>query len=540
MSRREAGGAAASHYSVLRDRWYREHWFSKRTCIDAFESAALHHGGVPVTFATGDEATTLTVGQLSAQALATAAALQRLGVLPGHRIAVQLTNRHETAVAYQAALLCGAVLVPIIHIYGTAEVRFILAESEAAAFIMPRRLGSSLLTDRLRALQKIDTLRHSIVVDANPGDGYLAWSELAASPHEYSRPHLDSDDVCLLIYTSGTTSAPKGVQHSHNTILAEQRTMPSLLAGDPDDVSLVSFPPGHIAGVTSTLRPMMSGNRAVFLDVWNPTRAVDLIEQYGVTSTAGAPIHLHDILELDDASTKLASLREFLVGAAPVSADLGLRAAEAGIATFRSYGATEHPTVTGEHVGESQWARISTDGRPLPGSAVRILGQSGEDVPIGTDGEVVVQGPDQFIGYLDQTLDAAAFTADGWLRTGDLGHVDDSDRLTIIDRLKDVIIRAGETISAGQIEDVLNAHPAVALGVVVAAPDPRCGEVVAAVVTLRGESTFDLDELRRHFLDSGLARQKTPERLVIVDALPRTPLGKVKKADLRRTHFPAP
>ncbi len=345
--------------------------------------------------------------------------------------------------------------------------------------------------------------------------------------------------MCLLLYTSGTTSAPKGVQHSHNSILAEQKTMPALLAGKPDDVSLVTFPPGHIAGVASMLRPLMNGQRTVFTDGWDPALAVEVVYRFGVTCTAGAPFHLAGILDLGDTGDKLASLREFLVGAAPVAEEIGRRAAHAGISTFRSYGATEHPTVTGEHEGEPEWARLNTDGKPLPGSAVRIVGTDGADCPSGVDGEVVVRGPDQFIGYQDPALNAEAFTADGWFRTGDLGHLDAQGRLTITDRIKDVIIRGGETISSGQVEEVLNAHPAVADGVAVAAPHPRYGDVVAAVVVLRPGAALDLDRLRAHFAASGLARQKTPERLAIVDELPRTSLGKVRKAQLRIDHFGA-
>jgi acyl-CoA synthetase (AMP-forming)/AMP-acid ligase II len=157
----------------------------------------------------------------------------------------------------------------------------------------------------------------------------------------------------------------------------------------------------------------------------------------------------------------------------------------------------------------------------------------------GVDGEVFVSGPDQFIGYQDPALDSEAFTADGWFRTGDLGHLDAQGRLTITDRIKDVIIRGGETISSGQVEEVLNAHPAVADGVAVAAPHPRYGDVVAAVVVLKPGCELDLDGLRAHFAASGLARQKTPELLAVVDELPRTSLGKVRKAQLRSDHFGA-
>ena len=520
-----------------RDKWYREGWYSKHTCLDAFEAGAAAHGDVRLTFVVGDSVRSPTVREIHDGASAMAASLQRLGVRGGDAIAVQLTNRVECAVAYQAVLLCGAVLVPIVHIYGVTEVAFILEQSRAKVLIMPERHGSIIYRERLQELSQIDSLRHIIMLDAAPGEGYRAWSQLDASAADYRRPAVDADDVCLLLYTSGTTSAPKGVQHSHNTVLAEQKTMPALLAGQPDDVSLVTFPPGHIAGVGSMLRPLINGARTVFIDGWDPALAVEVIHRFGVTCTAGTPFHLAGILDLGDTGDKLASLREFLVGAAPVAEEIGRRAARAGISTFRSYGATEHPTVTGEHEGEPQWARLNTDGKPLPGSSVRIVGPDGADCPTGVDGEVVVSGPDQFIGYQDPALNADAFTADGWFRTGDLGHLDAHGRLTITDRIKDVIIRGGETISSGQVEEVLNAHPAVADGVAVAAPHPRYGDVVAAVVVLKPGCALDLEGLRAHFVASGLARQKTPERLAVVDELPRTSLGKVRKAQLRADHF---
>lgn len=389
----------------------------------------------------------------------------------------------------------------------------------------------------MQELSTISTLDNIVLLDAESGDGYRRWCELAAPAEDYRRPDVASDDVCLLLYTSGTTSAPKGVQHTHNTVLAEQSTLTALFDPADPDISLVSFPPGHIAGVACVLQSLLSGRRAVFMDTWDPVRAVDAIAEYGVTSTAGTPLHLEQILELGSLGGRLDSLHEFLVGAAPVTEDLGRRAAAVGVTTFRSSGATEHPTVTGEHHGASQRARLSTDGRPLPGSAVRILSPEGADVAPGSDGEVVVRGPEQFIGYRDKALNDDAFTGDGWFRTGDLGHLDDDGRLVITDRIKDVIIRAGETISSGQIEDVLNAHPAVAEGAAIAAPHPRYGEVVAAVVVLHPGWELDLDGLRVHYETFGLARQKTPEKLVIVGTLPRTALGKVRKAELRAVHF---
>jgi acyl-CoA synthetase (AMP-forming)/AMP-acid ligase II len=524
-------------YAPLRDEWYRRGWFTEATCVDALESGAVENADTPVTFVIGHDTYSPTIDAIRDGAMAMAASLQSLGVGAGDAVAVQLTNRPECAVAYQAVLLCGAVLVPIPHIYGINETRFILAEAAAKVLIMPDRWRSVSYRERVSDLTDIATMRDIVLLDAEPGPGFVTWSELDGSADDYIRPAVTADDVCLLMYTSGTTSAPKGVQHSHNTLLAEHRTMPALLACGPDDVLLVTFPPGHVAGVGSILRPLLSGSRTVFMDGWDAPAAVEVVRRFGVTATAGTPFHLASLLDLGDKSEGLTTLREFLIGAAPVTEELGRRAAAAGISTFRSYGSTEHPTVTGMHSGHDRSARLSTDGEPLPGSRVRILGKDGAECPCGVDGEVVVQGPEQFTGYRDGRLDVDAFTADGWFRTGDLGHVDRGGRLSITDRIKDVIIRGGETISSGQVEDVLSAHPAVAEGAAVAAAHPRYGEVVAAVVVLKPGATVDLIGIQAHFAASGLARQKTPERLVVVDAMPRTALGKVRKADLRARYF---
>jgi acyl-coenzyme A synthetase/AMP-(fatty) acid ligase len=524
-------------YAQLRSEWYRQGWFGGTTCMDAFETGAIEHASRPVTFVVGDDTYRPTIGDIHAESLAMAASLQKLGIGAGDAVAVQLTNRPECAVVYQAVLLCGAVLVPIPHVYGIAETRFILAEAGAKLLVMPARWRSISYRERVPSFGNIETLRDIVLLDAEPGLGFLAWSELDGNADEYVRPTVTADEVCLLMYTSGTTSAPKGVQHSHNTLLAEHRTMPALLGGRPDDVLLVTFPPGHIAGVGSVLRPLVSGSRSVFMDGWDAPAAVDVVRRFGVTATAGTPFHLESLLDMGDISEDLKTLREFLIGAAPVTEELGRRAAAAGISTFRSYGSTEHPTVTGLHSSEDLSARLSTDGEPLPGSRVRILGRDGAECRCGVDGEVVVQGPEQFVGYRDGRLDADAFSADGWFRTGDLGHVDASGRLSITDRIKDVIIRGGETISSGQVEEVLSAHPAVAESAAVAARHPRYGEVVAAVVVLKPGATVDLTGIQAHFAASGLARQKTPERLVVVEAMPRTALGKVRKADLRARYF---
>ncbi|WP_280490037.1 AMP-binding protein [Nocardia carnea] len=525
--------------AALRQLWYRDGFYSDHTWPDVLAESCSTAASATVVYAgpEGSQRVT-TVGEIHTLAQRAAAALQEWGVGPGDSVAVQLPNWMEVSVAYEAVLLAGAILVPIVHIYGPNEVRFILEQSGARVLIQPDRWRSIDYADRVAEYLDIPTLEYVVVVGDIVPTGAWRWERLVTAESEYTRPACNADDIALLIYTSGTTSAPKGVQHSHNSLLAEQKAAPQHLDPGGDSVQLVSFPPGHIAGVGNILRPLLHGRNTVYMDTWNPALAVDLIATYHVTATSGTPFHLTGLLDLGDDAGKLTTLREFLVGAATVPEDLVRRAAAVGIRTYRCYGSTEHPTVTSGSATDPEDARLGTDGSPLPGVRVRIIDATGGEVPAGVEGEVVSRGPDQFVGYKDASLNVSAFTADGWMRTGDLGRLDTDGRLTITDRIKDVVIRAGETISSGQLEDVLATHPAVAEGAIVAAPDPRYGEVVAAVVVPAPGTDIDLGDIRQHFAKSGLAKQKTPERLVIVDSLPRTPLGKIRKADLRAEHFP--
>ena len=209
------------------------------------------------------------------------------------------------------------------------------------------------------------------------------------------------------------------------------------------------------------------------------------------------------------------------------------RADAAGIIAYRSYGSSEHPTASSGAVTDPQAKRAYTDGALLPGNKVRLIDCDGNDVGCGQVGEIVTTGPELFLGYADPALDAAAFLPGRWYRTGDLGFLDADGYLTVTDRLKDIIIRGGENISSKEIEDLLSEHPAVAEVAVVAAPDPVMGERVCAVVVTRAGHSFDVAEARRYFALVGVARQKTPEVVLLVDELPRTPAGKIQKFVLR-------
>ncbi|MCW2717959.1 AMP-binding protein [Pseudonocardia sp.] len=466
-----------------------------------------------------------------------AGALQGLGVGPGDVVAVQLGSTYEGTVTQTAVSLCGAVLLPIVLIYGPRELAFILAQSGAVALVLSAEArGRAHAATIMKGLARPASLRTVVVVgDGADVDDAIDFGDLlGAGGPPFVPPTRSPDDRAMLVYTSGTTSDPKGVQHSHRTLLAEVFSQAMRRGPGREVRQLAIFPAGHVAGLLGMLRVLVHGTPTVVLETWDPAQAARLVDEYGLTYGVGAPVQLAGLLdERDRGTATLASLVEFLTGAAGVPPALIVRADAAGVTAYRCYGSSEHPTISCGHTDDPLDKRATTDGRILPGSEIRLVDDDGEDVPAGAEGEIASRGHELFIGYADQSLDRAAFLPGGWFRTGDIGRMDAEGYLTITDRKKDIIIRGGENISPKEVEDVIAEHPSVAQAAVVALPDERLGEKVCAVVVLVPGRTLDLAELRRHFASAGLARQKTPERVEIFDALPRTAASKVQKFKLR-------
>jgi cyclohexanecarboxylate-CoA ligase len=438
----------------------------------------------------------------------------------------------EGALAYQAVAMLGATIVPIVHIYGPREVGFILRESQARALVMPRRWRTIDYRERFEAITDVPQLRDVVVIGGDGPEGSLPWDHLAGASPLADLPGGSPDDVCLLIYTSGTTADPKGVQHTTNTLSAEIRS--TALALGSSNVGLAAFPAGHIAGVLGLLRMFLLGGRNVLMDAWDPELAARLVNEHQVESTSGAPFFLSTMLDkAEELGLDLTSIRTYMVGAASVPAALVQRADAAGIPVFRGYGSSEHPVITTGVPADPIEKRSGTDGRLTPGNEIRLLDDDDREVPLGADGEIVSRGPELFVGYTDPALDRAAFLPGGWFRTGDIGRLDAEGYLTITDRKKDVIIRGGENIASKEVEDILATHPAVAEAAAVGRPDARYGERVAVFVQLRSGAQLSLDDVREHFAAAGAARQKTPEHIEFVDEFPRSMSGKVRKVELR-------
>ena len=463
-----------------------------------------------------------------------AAGLRSRGVGPGDVIAIQLPNWVEAAAAFWASTFLGAVVVPIVHFYGRKELGHIISTAKPRVFITAEEFGRMRYQPDLCADIAIVGL---VGADERSREEH-EHDERSREEHEHRFEDLldaepmagtlrtDPAGPALIAFTSGTTSNPKGVIHSHQTLGFETR---QLLENYPPERGrqLTATPVGHFIGMLGAfLIPVLEGAAIDLCDVWNPKRVLELIEREGLAIGGGPPYFVTSVLDHPNCTPE--HVRHFTtvgLGGSTVPAAVTQRLADLGMFVFRSYGSTEHPSITGSRRTAPEQKRLFTDGDVRPGVEIRL----------GPDGEIFSRGPDLCLGYTDDALTESAFDADGWYRTGDVGVLDEDGYLTITDRKSDVIIRGGENISALEVEEVLLSMPAVAEAVVVAAPDARLGEHAAAVLRLKeGQAMPTLEEIREHFKRAGVAAQKWPEELHQVDDYPRTASGKVQKFRVRQ------
>ncbi|MDT3439201.1 MULTISPECIES: AMP-binding protein [unclassified Pseudofrankia] len=483
-----------------------------------------------------------TFGELRERALAVAGGLAARGVRPGDAVAFQLPNWAEAAVVFYASSFLGAVVVPIVHFYGVKEVSYILRRTEVVAFVTAARFGRrDFLADLPKVVDGVHSLKTVAVVGGADGPlpaNAVPFDALATGPALAGPVDADPDSAVVVAYTSGTTADPKGVVHSHNTLGAELLHLDYMNAsgGLP---SLVGAPVGHFMGMlTGLLLPAVNAMPVHLIDVWDPARVLSTILTWGLAAGTGSTFFLTSLLDHPDLTNDhLSLMRNVGLGGSAVPVTVAERATAAGISVLRSFGSTEHPSITGSrHKDDARW-RLRTDGPPMPGVEIRLLDDDGRPVPLGTAGEIWSRGPDCCVGYTDPELTARAFDADGWYRTEDVGVLDDDGCLTITDRKKDIIIRGGENVSAAEVEELLlRTVPGLLEVAVISIPDARLGEKVGAVLRMApGTPAPGLDDVRGRLLDAGLGRQKLPEYLAAVDDFPRTSTAKIVKAALRRS-----
>ena len=510
---------------------YRRGLWVHTTLADSLRAAAESS---PHRIVLVDQDIRLDCAALYNQASGLAAALAAR-VPAGSVVSFMLPNWHEAAVIYLAATLAGMVVNPILPSLRDQDLRFILEDAEVVMIFIPRQFGGH---DYVAMLERVTT-----TMSAAPEVVVLRGEAGSATPYaalfgQYLDadlpPTLDPDAVRMVLYTSGTTGRPKGVQHSHNSIHALIRQICDHWMIDSGDTFLVPSPIAHIGGSIYAFEcPLLLGTAAVLMDRWDPSSAVVLMDRERCTHMAGATPFLQQLLAAAErAGTRLPDLKVFICGGASVSPSLIRRAAgyfDRAVVT-RVYGCTEIPVATiGAPGSDEAGPAADTDGRP---GIAEIKLVAHEAAPA-DDCEICVRGPQLMLGYRHPEDDVDSFDAAGFFRTGDLGRWVDDKYLVVTGRAKDVIIRNGENISAKEVEDLLADHPGICEIAVVGLPDARTGERACAVIVPAGTANPDVASLLALLVSKGVAKFKAPEQVVLWDALPRNDAGKILKHRIR-------
>lgn len=519
-------------------------WHNK-TLTDFLDQAAA---ATPAKTASVDTRRSVSYAELKAQVDRCALGLLELGVAPGDVVSIQLPNWIEWLVVHYAAVRIGAITNPLIPVYRDREIGFMMERAQAKVLVVAanfRGFDYPAMIGRLRP--GLPSLEHVLVVGAGPdlADGLSSWEQFIGTPWEERRdpaqlPALrpDPNSLALLIFTSGTTGQPKGVMHTHNTLVAGSLPWSDKLGMDNSAVIHMASTFAHLTGyLYGVSLPLQLGATGIFQDVWKAEAFVELVEKYGIQHTSGATPFLHDLLEATNlAEHDVSSLKRFCCMGAPIPRVMVRQAHEElpGMSVFGGWGQTECGLVTMGSPSDPVEKIITSDGRALGGMEIRIVDLDGTAQPADIEGRLQIQGPFLFQGYLGQ-LDATRDLYDGdWFDTGDLGSIDAEGYLKIAGRTKDVIIRGGENIPVAYVENVLYEHPMVDAVAVVAIPHPRLQEIACAAVILKdGAPEFSFADMQAFLQDKGVAKPYWPERLEVVSDFPRTPSGKIQKFQLR-------
>jgi cyclohexanecarboxylate-CoA ligase len=477
----------------------------------------------------------VTFGQFRDRAARVAAGLFDRGISPGSTVSWQLPTRIDTVVLSMALSRLGVIQNPIIHLYREREVGFALRQTGASHFVIPRTWRDvDFPAIAERALADHDSRPEIMVTDDGLPEGDPA---ILPPPPEPSAP--EDTPVGWIYYTSGSTADPKGVQHTDQTLIAGGWGLAQALAMTAGDVGSMAFPFAHIAGPDYLVAMLTIGFPSILVEAFSAPDVLPLFRRHGATmvggSTAFYVAFLAEQRKVPDVPI-LPALRVMVGGGAakPPEVHFEVRDEIGGRGVVHGYGMTEVPMISNGSPTDSDEQLANTDGKPIEGADVRIVTLDGRMAGPDEEGEIRVRGPMVFHGYTDPALTAEAFDEDGYFRTGDLGKLRTDGHLSLTGRLKDVIVRKGENISAKEIEDLLYTHPKVIEVAVVGLPDPSRGERVCAVVQLGdGVDGFELSEVVAFCKDAGLMTQKIPEQLEIRTEWPRAGTGKIVKKALR-------
>ncbi len=466
-----------------------------------------------------------------------AAALHARGIGCGDVVSFQLPNWWEFSILHLACLKLGAISNPLMVIFRERELRFMLGLAGSKLLVVPvsfRGFDYAGMAANLR--EHLPKLAHVFVVGRDGADGFARLLEHPAPSTPFAPAHGPRpDEVIQLLYTSGTTGEPKGVMHSSNTMLSNLEYFAERLGLGVDDVIHMPSPLAHQLGfMYGIVLPIMLGGTAILQDIFAAPEMARQIRDEAASFTMGATPFMNDLTEHVAATGQATpSLRVFVSAGAPIPRALVAKARQTlGAAIVSAWGMSENGAVTTTRLDDGEEKATTTDGGPLPGMELRILGADGDVLPAGQEGQLQVRGCSNFVGYLKRP-ELNPNDPEGWFDTGDLARMDADGYIRIAGRSKDIIIRGGENIPVVEVEGLLFRHPAVAEVAIVGIPDARLGERACAFVRLREGASLSLAEVTAYLEGQRMARQYMPERLEILAELPRTPSGKIQKFKLR-------
>ena len=463
-----------------------------------------------------------------------AAGLHAMGVGADSPVSWMLPTWFESAILVAALARLGAVQNPMLPILGPREMRFITKQTGARMIVVPSEWRGREYAAEAREIAADQPDMAVLVCDRALPDGDPASLPPIPAP---SSP--DTAPVRWIFYTSGTTADPKGARHTDHTVKASAIGMIEALEIVQSDRAAMVFPFTHIGGIGWLFTMAITGCTGIFVEAFVPQTTIPVLQREHVTlAGAGTPFHMAYLAaQREHPDTPLfPETRAYPGGGAPKPPQLHyeVKAELGGAGIVSGWGLTEAPILTMNTVNDTDVQLADTEGTPTPGVELRVVKLDDTPATTGEEGELRAKGPQICKGYVDSSLDAGAFDEDGWFRTGDLGVIDADDHVTITGRLKDIIIRHGENISAKELEDLLFTSPRISDAAVIGLPDPRTGErACAVVVPASADDLPTLPEIFEYLTSQGLAKQKVPEQLEIVDVIPRNPAGKVLKQELR-------
>jgi cyclohexanecarboxylate-CoA ligase len=466
----------------------------------------------------------LTFGELATRGERVASALVARGVGRGTPVCWQLPTWIESLVLTTALCRLGAVQVPLLPIYRERELSVVVEQVRPTVAVVPSTwrgfdydaCWTSLGVRSIVCDRSLPEANAGGLVDARPSRGEHRW----------------------IFFSSGTTGTPKGALHTDASVLAGPMAFCERIALGAGDLYPIIFPFTHVGGIGTLLAQLRTGASALLDEQFDPSTTIPLMAANDITIGAGGTPLVQLYLEHQRRHPDVPlfpELRLCLAGAAPKPPTLhaAVQSELGGRGCMSVYGLTEAPFLTATSIDDADAVLATTEGSAIAGGELRVVALDGRACGPGEEGELRARGPQVMLGYLDRTLDADAFDQEGFFRTGDLARLDEHGNVTITGRIKEIIIRKGENISALEVEQVLTAHPAVADVAVVGLPDRVTGERCCAIVVLRPGASLVLDDVRTFAREAGLATQKTPEQLEILDTLPRNAAGKILKHELR-------